>query len=77
MLVALKAIKKSYINENKMKNQIKNEIKIQSFLNHPNILKLYGFFESNDKIYLILEFANEGELYRVLKKQVIIIKKKK
>jgi len=38
-------------------------------LNHPNILKLYGYFDDEEKIYLILEYAPWGELYSTLKKQ--------
>lgn len=32
------------------------ELKIQSFFNHRNILKIYGFFDDKDSIYLILEY---------------------
>ena len=45
---------------------MKREIEIQSFLNHPNVLKMYGFFWDSKMIYLILEYALEGELYKDL-----------
>lgn len=35
---------------------------------HPNILRLYGYFYDNTRIYLILEFAAKGELYKELQK---------
>ena len=73
MLVALKVIKKKTIKDSKMANQIKNEIKIQSCLSHPNVLKLYGFFQDDEQFYLILEYAPSGELYKKLKKQVFYI----
>lgn len=69
-LVALKVIKKKMIKDSKMANQIKNEIKIQSCLTHPNVLSLYGFFQDAEQFYLVLEYAPHGELYRKLKKQV-------
>lgn len=47
--------------------QLEREIEIQSHLNHPNVLKMYGFFYDDDKIYLILEWAPHGELYANLK----------
>ena len=53
-----------------MAEQIKNEVKIQSYLDHPNILKMYGFFHDEEQFYLILEYAPHGELYIELKKQV-------
>ena len=70
VLVALKVIKKKTIKDSKMANQIKNEIKIQSCLSHPNILSFYGFFQDEEQFYLILEYAPSGELYKKLKKQV-------
>lgn len=42
---------------------------MQFFLNHPNILKLYGVFNDEENIYLILEYMEEGTLYSVLKKK--------
>ena len=35
---------------------------------HPNILRLFGYFYDDHKIYLILEFAPRGEMYKVLQK---------
>ena len=38
------------------------------FLRHPNILRLYGYFYDDTRVYLILEFAPRGELYKELTK---------
>lgn len=46
------------------------EIKIHSYLSHKNIIKLYGVFHDDEKVYMILEYAPGGELYRELKQQV-------
>lgn len=35
---------------------------------HPNILRLYGYFYDAKRVYLILEFAAKGELYKELQK---------
>lgn len=40
-----------------------------SALSHQNIIKLYDYFIEEDKIYLILEYAENGNLFRVMKKQ--------
>jgi len=48
--------------------QVRREIEIHSHLNHPNILKLYGYFWDSKNIYLILEYATDGELYELMKK---------
>lgn len=42
---------------------------MQFYLNHPNILKLYGVFSDEDNIYLILEYMEEGTLYSMLRKR--------
>lgn len=34
---------------------------------HPNILRLYTWFHDDFRIYLVLEFAGKGELYKHLK----------
>lgn len=45
------------------------EMKMQLFLQHPNILKLYGYFDDSENIYLILEFMEEGTLFSKMKKE--------
>ena len=35
---------------------------------HPNILRLYGYFYDAKRVFLILEFAAKGELYKELRK---------
>jgi serine/threonine protein kinase len=52
-----------------MEQQLAHEIKIQAYLTHPNLLKLYGCFQEQHKVVLILEYACEGELYKSLKRQ--------
>ena len=34
------------------------------YSNHPNILKMYGFFSDESKIYLLLELATNGCLFK-------------
>jgi serine/threonine protein kinase/uncharacterized coiled-coil DUF342 family protein len=60
---ALKQISKSQLKSQKMVPQIKNEIKIMYSLDQPNIIKLFSHFEENDYIYLIIEFAEGGQLW--------------
>lgn len=54
LLLAIKMISKKEVKEAGMENQVGQEIKVQMFSNHPNILKMYGFFSDNSKIYLLL-----------------------
>jgi aurora kinase len=51
-----------------VERQVRREIEIQSNLAHPNILRLFGHFHDAKRIFLILEFASGGELYKHLRK---------
>jgi aurora kinase len=63
----MKTVPKSIIREENIINQFIREVKIQSCLDHPNVAKLYGFFEDRDNIYLLLELGYEGQLYKIMK----------
>ncbi|KAF5019495.1 hypothetical protein F66182_8502 [Fusarium sp. NRRL 66182] len=64
---ALKVMYKDEIHGN-TQLQVRREVEIQSHLRHPNILRLYGHFDDTKRIFLILEFAGKGELYKHLRK---------
>jgi serine/threonine protein kinase len=53
-LYALKKIVKEKVKEMNMINQFLEEVKLHSCLDHPNIVKFFGYFEENYHIYLIL-----------------------
>lgn len=39
-----------------------------ALIRHPNILRLYGYFHDEKRIFLMIEFAGKGELYKQLHK---------
>lgn len=71
--VAIKAVKHShaaYKDAEKLKflrTQLTREIEIHARLIHPHIIRFYGFFHDKSKLFMVLEFAAKGELYRLLK----------
>ncbi|OAV98015.1 AUR protein kinase [Puccinia triticina 1-1 BBBD Race 1] len=65
-IIALKCLYKRELVECKVEKQLRREIEIQSNLRHPNILRLYGYFHDEKRIFLMLEFAGKGELYKQL-----------
>ncbi|WWC70902.1 serine/threonine-protein kinase ark1 [Kwoniella pini CBS 10737] len=67
-IVALKCLHKAEIVQGKVEKQVRREIEIQQNLRHPNILRLYGYFHDSKRIFLVLEFAMKGELYKQLSK---------
>ncbi|KIX00786.1 uncharacterized protein Z518_09851 [Rhinocladiella mackenziei CBS 650.93] len=66
---ALKVLHKSELQQGKIEKQVRREIEIQSNLRHPNILRLFGHFHDSKRVFLILEFAGKGELYKHLRKE--------
>jgi aurora kinase len=66
---ALKVLHKSELQQGKVEKQVRREIEIQSHLAHPNILRLFGHFHDAKRVFLILEFAGQGELYKHLRKE--------
>ncbi|ORY59097.1 kinase-like domain-containing protein [Pseudomassariella vexata] len=68
-ICALKVLHKNEIQQGRVEKQVRREIEIQSNLRHPNILQLYGHFHDSKRIFLILEFAAKGELYKHLRRE--------
>ncbi|KAH0626124.1 hypothetical protein JD844_000905, partial [Phrynosoma platyrhinos] len=67
-IVALKVLFKSHMEKEGVEHQLRREIEIQCHLSHPNILRLYNYFHDRKRVYLILEYAPRGELYKELQK---------
>mmetsp|Transcript_1897 Transcript_1897/g.2260 ORF Transcript_1897/g.2260 Transcript_1897/m.2260 type:complete len:341 (-) Transcript_1897:19-1041(-) len=65
-IVALKVLQKSQLLKAGVEHQLRREIEIQSHLRHKNILRMFGYFYDNKRIYIILEYAPGGELYKLL-----------
>ncbi|XP_020593719.1 serine/threonine-protein kinase Aurora-1 isoform X2 [Phalaenopsis equestris] len=67
-VVAIKVLFKSQLKQSQVEHQLRREVEIQSHLRHTNILRLYGYFYDQTRVYLILEHAAKGELYKELQK---------
>lgn len=66
---ALKVLHKSELQQGKVEKQVRREIEIHSNLRHPNILRFYGHFHDSKRVFLILEYAGKGELYKHLRRE--------
>ena len=65
-IVAIKAIEK--VQENMIDDlEIKNEINILKTLSHPNIVKIYEFFDTPIYYYIVTEYCKKGELFAYIK----------
>lgn len=68
MIVALKVLKKRKILEEGLLTQFIRELKIQTYCNHPNIIKNYGFFHDSENFFIIMELGCDGQLYDIIAK---------
>ena len=60
------------IDKSKVRNveRFKLEVEIMMKLDHPNILRLYDYFEDETSVYLVLELCSGGELFdRIIEKK--------
>ena len=69
----LYAIKKISLNELNSKTDsieiINREIELHSKLYHKNITHLVATYQNEENIYIILEYLNKGDLYKLIKKK--------
>ncbi|XP_068315942.1 serine/threonine-protein kinase ATG1a-like isoform X1 [Pyrus communis] len=59
--VAVKEIDKKPLSP-KVSDNVLKEISILSTINHPNIIRLFEAIETEDRIYLVLEYCDGGDL---------------
>lgn len=68
-LCALKAIEKWKVKQLNLEQTVTAEIKAMSYLDHPNITKVYGYFWDEKFVYTIGEYAVEESLAKYLRKK--------
>ncbi|CAB3410541.1 unnamed protein product [Caenorhabditis bovis] len=68
--VALKVISKKSLVAKESAYLLEREIEIQTHLRHRNILQLYTYFWDERRIFLVLEYAPRGELYKMMHSQI-------
>ena len=48
---------------------LSREIRIHQKLEHPHVIKLHHAFEDSQNLYLVLDYAENGNLFHYLKKK--------
>ena len=64
--VAIKFINKNRLIRTGDMERIKNEMKIITTSNHPNILKAYEIFEDESNYYIVMERPERGDLFNYI-----------
>ena len=66
--VALKILFKSRLEKENILPQLRREVEIQTRLRHPNILRMFGYFHDDKFVYIVLEIAKQGEMFKDLQR---------
>jgi serine/threonine protein kinase len=61
--VAIKVLEKINIRSEKQVARIQREIRFLKLLHHPHIVQVFDVSETNDTIYIMMEYATGGELF--------------
>mmetsp|Transcript_32524 Transcript_32524/g.74571 ORF Transcript_32524/g.74571 Transcript_32524/m.74571 type:complete len:189 (-) Transcript_32524:890-1456(-) len=64
--IAIKIMKKTELVRLKQVDHVKNEVSILRHISHPFIATLYHFFMDERNVYLLQEFVQGGQLYRLI-----------
>jgi hypothetical protein len=64
LLVAIKQISKTLLKP--ILPQFVNELRIHLLMAHPNLVKLFGFFDDAEHVFLLMEYMEEGSVYSKL-----------
>lgn len=62
-LFAMKILRKSHLVRQKQIERTKTERKVLTMIDHPFIMKLHYAFQTEDKLYLVLDYSAGGELF--------------
>jgi len=68
-ICALKVLNKNEICHDGAEVHVRREIEVHSNLKHPGIISFYGWFHDRRRIFLLIEYASGGELYKTLRKE--------
>ncbi|KAF4075121.1 hypothetical protein AMELA_G00231040 [Ameiurus melas] len=63
--VAIKIIDKTRLEASDLE-KLNREVKIMKLLNHPHIIRLYQVMETKNMLYIVTEYANNGEMFDYL-----------
>ena len=67
--VAIKILNKRKIKMQGVFEKVKREIKVLRRFNHPHIIKHFEFIDTSSDIFIVLEYAEKGELFDLIQKK--------
>lgn len=68
-ILAIKMMQMSDIKTNIDVKNLRREAEVHLSLDHPNILKMYGYFYDSLRLYYVMEYAGKGDIWSLLRKK--------
>lgn len=65
---AVKIIQKEFIQKHSSVSVLLREIQIHKNLKHENIVQMINCFEDEERVYIVLEHASKGNLFRIIRR---------
>ena len=66
---AVKIFKKQLYQSEIKREKLLSEISILKSLDHPNIIRIYEYFEDSRRLYIVMEYCSGGELFEEIVKR--------
>ena len=66
----VKIINKNLMTNQSLRENLNKELEILKSLDHPNIIRIFEFFEELNRLYIVMEYCKGGELFtQIVKKK--------
>ncbi|XP_075214907.1 testis-specific serine/threonine-protein kinase 3-like [Lycorma delicatula] len=75
-LVAIKVVSKFQAPSDYLKKFLPREIQVVKGLSHPNLIRFHQAIETTHRVYIIMEFAEQGSLLDIIRKETYIDEKR-
>jgi len=73
---AVKVVEKKALVDSKIQQRLEGEVSILQKVSHPNIVPLYEVYDTPDKIFMVMDLIDGGELFKKSFKEAFTQKKK-
>jgi calcium-dependent protein kinase len=69
---AMKIVDKGLLNDGFDEEEIANEINILKSLDHPNIIKVYEYFDYKTNLFIVNELIPNGDLFKLIEQKTLL-----
>ena len=67
--VAVKILNKRRLHKMKVRDKTFKEIQLSKVFDHPHVVKLHEFLETKEEIFVVFDYAQNGELFDLISDQ--------